>query len=99
MNQIDEVMKLYIGSNSDGSEIISKMPLKRYINYETNKKDVLSYNDTQRPPHWMLDYTGIEVAKNGDNPIDTYLTLPKGSIKRMFGVDLTWEDEVKVIEL
>lgn len=82
-------MNLYIGVNQDGSEIISKMPLKRYIDYETNKNDVLCYNDTLQPPHWMLDYTGIEVGKTGHFPINTYLTLPTGSIKRMFGVELT----------
>lgn len=92
-------MKLYIGVNQDGSEIISKMPIKRYIDYETNKKDVISYRDTELPPHWMLDYTGIEVSKMGDFPIDVYLTLPSGAIKKMFGLDLTWNDNFKIIEL
>ena len=92
-------MNLYIGVNQDGSEIISKMPLKRYIDYETNKKDVLCYNDTLQPPHWTLDYTGIEIGKTGVAPIDIYLTLPTGSIKRMFGIELTWNDNFKIINL
>lgn len=92
-------MKLYVGTNSDGTEIISKQKLKRYIDYETNKKDVLSYNDTQQPPHWILDYEGKEIAKTGDAPINVYLTLPKGSIKKMFGIEMSWEDEVKEIDL
>ena len=92
-------MKLYVGVNSDNTEVISKQQLKRYFDYETNQTDVLCWNDTQRPPHWMLDYEGIDVAKTGDNPIDRYLTLPAGAIKRMFGLDLTWEDEFKVVEL
>lgn len=92
-------MNLYIGVNQDGSEIISKMPLKRYISYEANREDVLCYNDTLQPPHWMLDYTGIEVGKTGIAPIDIYLTLPAGSIKRMFGVKLTWNDNFKIINL
>lgn len=92
-------MKLYIGVNQDGSEIISKKPIKRYIDYETNKEDVISYRDTKLPPHWMLDYTGIEVSKMGDAPIDVYLTLPSGAIKKMFGLDLTWNDNFKIIEL
>ena len=92
-------MKLYVGVNSDGSEIISKQKLKRYIDYETNKKDVMSYEDTRQPPHWMLDYTGIEVGKTGDFPINRYLTLPSGSIYRMFGISLTWEDEAREIDI
>ena len=92
-------MKLFVGVNSDGTEIISKQLIKRYIDYETNKRDVLCYNDTQMPPHWMLDYTGIEIAKNGVAPIGVYMVLPKGSLKKMFNVDLTWEDDYKIIEL
>lgn len=93
-------MKLYIGVNSDGSEIISKKPLKRYIDRQHNAGDTLSYNDTQQPPHWMLDYTGIELhSKTGESPIDVYITLPQGSLKRMFGVEMIWNDEVKEIEL
>ena len=92
-------MKFYLGVNSDGTEIISKMPIKRYIDYETNKMDVLCYNDTQKPPHWMLDYTGISCHKHGEAPIDVYLTLPKGAIKKMFGFEMTWEDDYKTVEL
>ena len=93
-------MKLYIGANSDGSEIISKRPLKRYIDKEHNSGDTLSYEDTIQPPHWMLDYTGIVLhSKTGEVPIDVYLTLPHGSLKRMFGVEITWNDEIKEIEL
>lgn len=39
-------MKLFVGVNSDGTEIISKQLIKRYIDYETNMRDVLCYNDT-----------------------------------------------------
>ena len=92
-------MKLYLGANSDGSEIISNKPIKRYIDYETNKNDVLAFNDTQQPPHWMLDFTGEKVPKTGVFPVDMFLTLPKGSIKRMFGIEITWDDDYKIVEL
>ena len=92
-------MKLYIGVNEDGSEIISKLPLKRFIDYKTNKEDVMCYNDTLKPPHWMLDYTGIELPKTGHMPIDEFLTLPSGSLFRMFGETLDWNDGYKIIEL
>ena len=92
-------MKLYIGVNKDGSCIISKQKLKRYIDYSTNIKDVLSFEDMKMGPHWMLDYEGIEVPKTGDMPVNVYLTLPKNSLKTMFNVDMTWEDDYKEIEL
>ena len=92
-------MKLYIGVNWDGTCMVSKQPIKRYIDYKTNEDDVMSFKDTQQGPHWMLAYTGIDVPKGGDIPIDRYLTLPRGAIKRMFGVDMTWSDDFKVIEL
>ena len=92
-------MKLYIGVNQDKTCIISKQPLKRFFDAETNKRDVFSFRDTKQPPHWMLDYSGIEVGKQGDTPIDRYLTLPEGSINKMFSISMTWEDEAKVIEL
>ena len=92
-------MKLYLGTNSDGSDIISKRPIKRFYNAQVNQRDVFSYNDTLRPPHWKLDYDGIDVPKTGDVPIDVYLTLPKGSIEKMFGISLTWEDDFKTVEL
>lgn len=92
-------MKLYIGVNSDGTEIISKKPIKRYIDYETNKEDVLAFNDTLQPPHWMIDFTGEKVPRTGVLPVDMFLTLPKGSLKSMFGVDMTWDDDYRVVTL
>lgn len=92
-------MKIYLGVNSDGTEMMSKQKLKRFISYEENKTDVLCFDDTQQPPHWMLDFTGMRVPKNGVFPVNVYLTLPTGSIKRMFGLDLTWEDEFVTVEL
>lgn len=92
-------MKFYIGVNEDGSEILSKLPLKRFIDYNTNKNDVISYDDTIKPPHWMVDYSGIEVPKTGYIPADEFLTLPGGSLHKIFGENLTWEDEYKIVEL
>ena len=92
-------MKLYVGVNSDGTAIISKMPLKRYIDYETNKDDVLCFKDTQLPPHWIMDYTGINIPKLGDIPIDKYLTVPAGAIQKMFGFIMTWDTEAIEVEV
>lgn len=92
-------MNIWIGVNSDGSEIMSKRPLKRFFSIKANKNDVLSYQDTQQLPHWMLDYSGVDIGKRGDAPIDVYLTLPQGSLKRLFGVDITWDDDFQIVEL
>ena len=91
-------MKIYVGANSDGSEIMSKQKIKRYFDEKTNDKDALSFKDTQLPPHWMLDYSGIEVHSY-DVPVDRYLTLPNGAIEKMFGIKLTWDDEFVEIDL
>ena len=92
-------MKFWIGVTSDGTEIMSKFPIKRYFDYNTNEKDVLCYKDTQQPPHWMLDFTGRKVGKSGWMPVDEYITLPQGSLKRMFGVKMTWDDEFQIVDL
>lgn len=91
-------MKIYVGVNSDGTEMVSKQKIKRYIDSKTNDKDVMAFIDTQKPPHWMLDYDGIKIGKY-DVPTDRYLTLPQGSIKKMFGLELTWDDNYAEIEL
>lgn len=93
-------MKIYIGVNSDGSEIISKRLLKRFFSSEINKADVFSFDDTQKPPHWIIDYTGQFIPKCGVTSIDEWLTLPSGSLAKMFSIkQLTWDDEPIVIEL
>lgn len=94
-------MKFYVGVNSNGTEILSKLPIKRFFDEKTNKTDVICFNDTKMPPHWIIDYsqTDIELPKWGHSPIDEYMTLPSGSLKKMFGIDLTWNDEFKEIEL
>lgn len=91
-------MKLYVGVNSDGTGIISKMPLKRFFDKETNRNDVFSFKDTQLPPHWIMDYSGIEIPKIGDIPIDKYLTVPAEAIYKMFGVIMTWATEAIEVE-
>lgn len=93
-------MKLYIGVNSDNTCIISRHPLKRFYDRDTNREDVISYKDTQLPPHWIIDYknTDVEIGKY-HMAIDEYLTLPADGIKKMFNIDMTWDDEQQIIEL
>lgn len=91
-------MKFYIAVNSDGTEIISKRPIKRF-DASINKDDVCSYDDTEKPPHWVIDYTDSPIVGRFDVPIDVYLTLPSGSLQKMFGITLTWGDSFKEIDL
>ena len=94
-------MILYIGVNSDGKGIISKFPLKRFFDKDTNHEDVISFKDTEQPPHWIIDYskTDIIFGRYGHAPINEFLTLPAEGIKNLLNIELTWEDEYKTIEL
>ena len=94
-------MQLYVGVNSDGTGIISKFPLKRFFDKDTNREDVISFKDTEQPPHWIVDYSKTDTifGRYGHSPIDEFLTLPCDSIKKIFNLDITWEDEYKIIEL
>ena len=94
-------MQLYVGVNSDGTGIISKFQLKRFFDKDTNREDVFSFKDTKQPPHWIVDYSKTDTifGRYGHSPIDEFLTLPCDSIKKIFNLDITWEDEYKIIEL
>lgn len=94
-------MKLYIGVNSDKTGIISKFPLKRFFNKDTNHKDIFAFKDTLQPPHWIVDYsqTNTIFGRCGHAPIDEFLTLPPEGIKKLFNIELTWKDEYKIIEI
>ena len=83
-------MQLYVGVNSDGTGIISKFQLKRFFD-----------KDTKQPPHWIVDSSKTDTifGRYDHSPIDEFLTLPCDSIKKIFNLDITWEDEYKIIEL
>ena len=57
---------------------------------ERNK--ICSYNDTQmKDDHWVEIPRKEDMAKFGAYPRWAY--LPKGTIKKLIGRELTWEDE------
>ena len=63
----------------------------RNLAYKERQK-VCSYNDTQmKDDHWVEVFSGDELGKTGAYPRWSY--LPKGSIKKLIGRELTWEDE------
>lgn len=94
-------MILYIGVNSDKTGIISKFPLKRFFDKDTNREDVISFKDIEQPPHWIIDYskTDIIFGRYGHAPINEFLTLPAEGIKNLLNIELTWEDGYKIIEI
>ena len=56
------------------------------------QKKICSYNDTQmRDDHWVEIPNQGDMGKFGAPP--TWAYLPKGTIKKLIGRELTWEDE------
>lgn len=56
------------------------------------RKKICSYNDTQmKHDHWVEIPEKEEMGKFGSYPTWSY--LPKGTIKKLIGKELTWEDE------
>ena len=94
-------MKLYIGVNSDETCIISKFPLKRFFDKDTNHEDIISFKDTQQPPHWIVDYSQTDTifGRYGHMPVDEFFTLPSEGIKKLLNIELTWDDECIIIEI
>lgn len=86
---------LYVGVNSDDTAILSTVPLVRFYNEEqANKENIaFSYNDSQRPPHWIPCDFDIEVAKTGISYSSEYINLTKKVIEDCLHLNLTWEDE------
>ena len=94
-------MKLYIGVNSNETGIISKFPLKRFFDKDTNHEDIISFKDTQQPPHWIVDYSQTDTifGRYGHMPVDEFFTLPSEGIKKLLNIELTWDDECIIIEI
>ena len=97
---------IWLAKNSDGSEVISSNPLGfiRFSlwKYRANKwgpegNKAFSFQDTQMDfDHWIEYHNPDTMKKTGELP--HWLFLPKGSIKKLLGYDLTWEDEPVQIE-
>ena len=66
-------------------------PEIRKASWEERKK-ICSYNDTQmKDDHWIEIPREEDMSKFGAYPQWAY--LPKGTIKKLIGRALTWEDE------
>lgn len=78
-----------VGVNKDGTEVISEF-LVRAVEEESG---LLKESDKANGEFWICPL---------DDPnwglINTALPLPKGTIKKLIGRELTWEDEAVTIE-
>ena len=97
---------IWLAKNSDGSEVISSNPEgfirfspKKYRenNWGSEAGKVFSFQDTQRDhDHWIEFHDPKTMPKTGELPHKLY--LPEGTIKKIIGYDLTWEDDPIKIE-
>ena len=88
-------------SNPEGFQRFSPAAYHdEYGDYDKCRKErnkVISYDDTQMEyDHWVEYHDPNSIGKTGELPIWNY--LPKGTIKRILGYELTWEDEPVKIE-
>lgn len=68
-----------------------------YMEHLNEVRKVISYNDTiMEYDHWVEYHDPANTSKYGCLP--TWLYLPKGSIEKLIGRKLTWEDEPVKIE-
>ena len=95
-------IRVYIGVNSDDTAIISLVPLVRW---ESEKQadeagHAFSFNDTQRPPHWIPQDERPHQSKQGYGYIGEYINVNKALATKLAGADLSWEDNyVLTLEL
>lgn len=97
----------WLAANKDGTELICRDKPKRWttiekINGWSNKKffaplDLYDYDRIKREcrdlKEYMSYWTDIVDFKDGFPIRTTEIELPKGSIKKLIGKELTWEDE------
>ena len=85
-----------LSSNPEGWQRFS--PSKYYESNNEENKKVLSYDDItiMNYDHWIEYHDPKTVNQNGEAPQWNY--LPKGTIKKIIGKELTWNDEPIKIE-
>ena len=81
--------------NFDGTEQIRDRKPKRYYGTESEKKsEILCFDDFTKKNIWISDYDYIS---DNDFPSQGTTTvvfnLPKGTIEKILGYPLTWNDE------
>lgn len=95
----------WLGVDSDGNEIISDYKLIKLFDYidenysNESLKDCMRFKSVDAIKRNLEDMyiTGIEDSDYGRLPYGydyklEYVDLPKGTIKKIIGRELTWED-------
>lgn len=84
----------YLATDSDGTECIYQYELERHIGLATNdSSQMICYEDFElkRRDFWTMK------PNNSKYPYANRIFLPLGSIKKLIGKDLTWEDEPYIL--
>ena len=92
---------VYVGVNSDDTAIISLVPLVRWEN-EKQSNDAgyaYSYDDTQRPPHWIPQDERPHQTKWGHAYIGEYVNVNRAFVTKLTGLDMDWDDNFLTIEI
>jgi len=92
---------VYVGVNSDDTAIISLVPLVRFWG-EKQSDDAgyaCSYDDTQRPPHWMPQDERPHQSKWGYAYIGEYVNVNRAFVTKLTGLDMDWDDDFLTIEI
>lgn len=104
---------IWLAVNSNGDEVLSSNPdgfqrfspslyhneydLSVHTEHLAERKKCISFDDTQmKHDHWIEYYNPDTISKFGTFPTWNY--LPKGTIKKIIGRELTWDDEPVKIE-
>lgn len=91
MERLENIICVYLAVDKDGTEKLFDN------NFEVTRMGV--YDSTWNGPNIYTPrvkektYWGKECS-GGSEDYSAYIKLPKGSIKKLIGKDLTWEDEL-----
>lgn len=81
----------WLAVNKDGTEAVYDYELERLIGLATkNSNQLITYNDMGKSDFWTMK------KPNGDFTFGKFqnrIILPKGSIQKLIGRNLTWDDE------
>ena len=101
----NEKRMIWLAVNSNGDEVLSSNPEgfqrfspELYHNGDLKeRKKVISFTDTQMEyDHWIEYHNPKSTYRYGERPSWNY--LPKGTISKITGKTLTWEDDPIKIE-
>lgn len=99
--QEHEPITVYVGVNSDNTAIVSLVPLVRFISEKQadDAKIAFSFNDMQRPPHWIPQDERPHQSKQGYAYIGEYINVNREFVWRLTGLDMDWDDDFLTLDM